>query len=390
VTSPRIGIIGSYGGLNRGDEAILTSMVASLRDRLPGGELTVFSRNAADTRARHDVERVVPVREMTRDTVAPEVERLDLLLLGGGGILHDGEARMYLREVLLAQRCGVPTMAYAVGAGPLEDRQERETTRRALDGMHAITVRDAGARRLLEQIGVERHVAVTADPALLLTADHFVIEQLEAEGIATDRPLVGMSIREPGTAAPDLDVDAYATVLAHTADFVIDRFDADVVFIPMERIDIRLSHDVISRMTFAQHAQVLKGDYRPTQLLGLMEHLDFIIATRLHLLIFAALSGTPFVPLRYAAKVGEFVQALGVPAPVAVTRHSAGALLAAVDRAWDERHLECSRLREAVAPVRLRSSQTLEIALDCLDAGLRPRHDIVLRDPGAPARLAVA
>jgi polysaccharide pyruvyl transferase WcaK-like protein len=119
-------------------------------------------------------------------------------------------------------------------------------------------------------------------------------------------------------------------------------------------------------MTHAEHAEVLRGDYRPAQLLGLMEHLDFVIATRLHVIIFAALSGTPFVPLRYAAKVGEFVRTLGVPAPVAVTRDSAGALLAAVDRAWDERHLERARLCEAVLAARRRSQQTLELALELL------------------------
>jgi polysaccharide pyruvyl transferase CsaB len=363
-----VGITGSYGGLNRGDEAILTSMVASLRERLPGVGLTVFSRNAQDTLTRHVVERVVEVREMTRDEVAPELERLDLLLLGGGGILHDGEAHLYLREVLLAQQREVPTMAYAVGAGPLENAHERQETRRALAGMQAVTVRDSGARRLLEQIGLERRVEVTADPALLLVPARFPLELLEAEGVSRGRPLVGMSIREPGAAAPDLDLGAYATVLAHTADFVVDRFDADIVFIPMERVDIRLSHVVISRMMFAEHATVLKGDYAPAVLLGLMQHLDFIIAARLHVLIFAAISATPFVPLPYAAKVSDFVQALGVRAPGPVTRDSAGALLAAVDRAWDERHLERRRLRRSVGAVCRRSQQTLEIALQCLRA----------------------
>jgi polysaccharide pyruvyl transferase CsaB len=378
ATTATIGITGSYGGLNRGDEAILTSMVASLRDRLPGVELTVFSRNAQDTRLRHDVDRVVPVREITRAEIEPEVERLDLLLLGGGGILHDGEAHVYLREVLLAQQHEVPTMAYAVGAGPLEQRHERQAVRRALAGMGAVTVRDCGARRLLEDIGVERRVEVTADPALLLAPVPFRAEQLAAEGVAAGRPLVGMSIREPGTAAPNLDVDTYATVLAHTADFICDRYGAEIVFIPMERVDIRLSHVVISRMMCAEHAHVLKGDYAPGELLGLMAHLDFVIAARLHVLIFAAISGTPFVPLRYAAKVTDFVQTLGVAAPGPVTRDCAGALLAAVDRAWDERHLERWRLRRSVGAVRRRAQQTLEIALDCLHAPVPAAPEPVL------------
>ena len=68
----RIGISGSYGGLNLGDEAILRGIIQQLRAALPV-EITVFSRDAEDTRERHAVERVVPVRKLSRDEVLPEV-----------------------------------------------------------------------------------------------------------------------------------------------------------------------------------------------------------------------------------------------------------------------------------------------------------------------------
>ena len=95
----RIGITGSYGGMNLGDEAILQSIIAQIRKDLPA-EITVFSRDAEDTKKRHQVERAVPVRKLSRAEVAPEIERLDLLLVGGGGILFDAEARIYLANVL--------------------------------------------------------------------------------------------------------------------------------------------------------------------------------------------------------------------------------------------------------------------------------------------------
>lgn len=41
-----IGTSGSYGGLNVGDEAILTSAVMQLRAAVPGVEIVVFSRDA--------------------------------------------------------------------------------------------------------------------------------------------------------------------------------------------------------------------------------------------------------------------------------------------------------------------------------------------------------
>src|SRR5262247_2388700 len=116
----RVGISGSYGGLNLGDEAILQSIVAQLRAAGPV-EITVFSRDAKDTMARHKVERAVPVRDLSRDEVLPEVASLDLFILGGGGILYDEGAAVYLREVALAHEQRVPMLVYAVSAGPLQD-----------------------------------------------------------------------------------------------------------------------------------------------------------------------------------------------------------------------------------------------------------------------------
>jgi hypothetical protein len=80
-----IGISGSYGGLNVGDEAILTCALREIRQAAPDAEVVVFSRNAEHTQAHHAVDRLVAVRDAGRDEIAPEIQRLDLLLLGGGG-----------------------------------------------------------------------------------------------------------------------------------------------------------------------------------------------------------------------------------------------------------------------------------------------------------------
>jgi len=78
----RIGISGSYGGMNLGDEAILDGILSQLRATIPA-DITVFSRNPSDTMARHQTEHVVAVRQLTRKEITPEVQRLDILILGG-------------------------------------------------------------------------------------------------------------------------------------------------------------------------------------------------------------------------------------------------------------------------------------------------------------------
>ena len=363
----RIGITGSYGGLNLGDEAILQSMIAELRREIPDVEITVFSRDAEDTKRRHGVERAVPVRKVSRAEVVPEVQRLDLLLFGGGGILYDAEAKVYLREVLVAKELGVPVMLYAVGAGPLKDPANQAAVREALEGVKAITVRERAAQQVLEEAGVHRDVVVTADPALLMKPEPLPRNFLKGEGLEGRRHLIGMSVREPGVAAPDLDVEQYHGLLANAADFMIDRWDADIVFVPMERavLDTQHSHAVVAKMLRAQRASVLKGEYSSGQLLSMMGRFQFAVGMRLHFLIFAALAGTPFVALPYAGKVSGFLEDLKLPSPP-LNLVNPGRLIAHLDESWDKRRSLKGQLKKNVPALQERSRQTAQIAAQLL------------------------
>src|SRR5690606_23353594 len=264
----------------------------------------------------------------------------------GGGILYDAEAKTYLREITIAQALGVPTFAFAIGIGPLHGLEEQRAVRDGLNLMAGITVRELSAKRLLERIGVERPITVTADPALLLTPEPFAAEMLRHAGIPEDATLVGMSIREQGPAAPDLSRADYHRLLAEAADFMIHRFDARVVFVPMEQADVSEAHHVLARMAAPRRAHILQGDYGPRQILGLMDHFSMAIGMRLHFLIFAALAGVPLRALPYSPKVEDLLEALGLPGRSAIEQEHAGSLLADIDRLWDEREAQRRLLRD--------------------------------------------
>lgn len=369
----RVGISGSYGGLNLGDEAILQSIITQLRDALPV-DITVFSRDPEDTLRRHKVERSVLLREPARTEVSPEIERLDLLILGGGGILFDADAKMYLREVAIAHEAGVPVMVYSIGAGPLKDPGVQAMVRETLGRAAVVTVRERTARQALEEAGVEREILVTADPALLLKPEPVAADRLKREGLDERRPLVGISVREPGGAAPDLSQDVYHELIANTADYMADRFDADIVFVPMERrvLDTQHSHAVVARMMRAQRATVLKGEYTPAQLLWLMRHFTFVVGMRLHFLIFASLQGVPFVALPYAAKVGGFLEDMKLEMPP-LKLVNAGRLIAHIDHSWDNRAELARRIKETVPALRKRAQESGRIAVELLKARAEAR-----------------
>lgn len=363
----RVGISGSYGGLNLGDEAILQSIIEQLSQSVPA-EITVFTRDVEDTRRRHPrAARAVPVRTLARNEIAPEIERLDLFILGGGGILFDAEAKIYMREVELAREKSVPVMTYAIGAGPLNMPDAQRLVRDQLNAIDVVTVREAGARKVLEEIGVKRDIVVTADPAFLLRPGPLPIGAIEREGLDPTRRLIGMSVREPGVAAPDIDQKVYHGLLANAADYMVERFDADVVLVPMEpkMHDVQHCHAVIARMLRAQRATVLKGEYSSSQLLSLVGKFVFAVGMRLHFLVFAAMQGVPFVALPYSSKVDGFLADMELVMPP-LHLVNEGRLLAHIDRNWDARDALKEQIARKLPALRQRAEATNELALDLL------------------------
>lgn len=371
----RVGVTGSYGGLNLGDEAILQVVLGEVRRIRPGAEITVFSRNAEDTRARHPSVEAIDVRDLSRAEARSRVETLDVVILGGGGVLFDGEAGIFLREIEIAEELGIPTIVWGIGAGPIDKAETQEVVRRALERASAVTVRERRALQVLEDAGVRRDIEVTADPAFLLEPEPLAEDALEREGLDPAERLVGISVREPGAAAPDIDEEHYHGLLANAADYMVERLDAHLVFVPMERnvLDVQHSHRVIGQMSWASRATVLKGDYSPGQVASLVGRFAFAVGMRLHFLIFAAIARVPFVALPYAGKVMGLLDALEIEAPPMKTVN-AGRLIAHVDRSWDLRDELTGRLPKAVDDLRERARRNAAIAAAVIERHLAARR----------------
>jgi polysaccharide pyruvyl transferase WcaK-like protein len=243
-------------------------------------------------------------------------------------------------------------------------------------------VRDRLGYRLLEDVGVTQDIHLTADPAFLLEPDALPIEMLESEGVDFERLLIGFSVREPGPAAPDIDPEEYYALLANAADFMVERYDADVLFVPMEKTDVQHSHAVVAHMQNAEHAEILRRRYSARQILDLMGRFQFAVGMRLHFLIFAALRGTAFAALPYASKVTGLLEDLDMPTPP-LGSIGIGELIARIDRSWDGRVDLRSKILERVPALRARAQQTNSLLLEFVQKRSAER-----REPTEPARAA--
>lgn len=350
-----------------GDEAILQSIISQIRKSLDA-EIVVFSRDPDDTINRHKVHHALPVRKMSKKESLAEIDKLDVLVVGGGGILYDYEVKTYLREAQLAHEKGVPVMVYAVGAGPLKDPQSQEIVCSVLGAASVVTVRDKLSMQILEEIGVNKEIIVTADPAFLLTPEEVHIDFLHQELIRKERKLIGMSVREPGKAAPDIKEEHYQDILANASDYIIDRYNAHIIFVPMERktaFDLHQSHSVIARMQYPQYASVLEGDYSPGQIMSIIKNFDFVVGMRLHFLFFAALQQVPFVPLPYSSKVLGFLEELNFDTPP-LENLTPGRLISYIDKAWDMKTEILNCINDFIPNLKKRAQQNHTLLLETL------------------------
>ncbi|HVF76914.1 MAG TPA: polysaccharide pyruvyl transferase family protein, partial [Solirubrobacteraceae bacterium] len=215
--------------------------------------------------------------------------------------------------------------------------------------------------------GVTREITVTADPALLLEPEPFTQRMLEREGLSDGQRLIGMSVREAGGAMSEMQAADYHALLADAADFMVDRFDAQVVFVPLESKDIREAHRVIGRMALPEQAWVLKRGYGPRELRGLMEHLEMAVGMRLHFLLLAATAGVPVAALPYASKVRDFLESLDVRSPDSERSGHAGALLSHIDRLWDSRDEQVEHVRERLPSLQEAARENVRLIVDLLD-----------------------
>lgn len=285
-------IAGYYGYRNWGDEGSL----ATLLQALPRESVCALSGDPVFTEATYGI-RALPRMELR--TVRRAVLQSDALILGGGSLLQDATSLRSLLYYLALIRWGLQAhgrvLLVGQGVGPLRRRIGRGLTAQLLRQVPFLSVRDAHSARFLEHMGA-RNVCVDADLTWALEA-HPAHTMLEA-GVRW----VGLTPR----AWRDAPVrEAFADLCQH---LLAEGYRP--LLIAMQETQDRALCEAIAAET---GATALPPPQHPAQLLGVMAHLEAMIAMRLHGAIFAASAGVPVLCIAYDPKVDALAQQLGMP-----------------------------------------------------------------------------
>ncbi|MBU8881154.1 polysaccharide pyruvyl transferase family protein [Bacillus sp. FJAT-29790] len=317
----KVGIVGNYGHDNNGDEAILQGILTQLLVDLniDRENITIFSNNPENTKARYGLKAVklLHKRGSLLKSVAATINKnnriikeLDVLIIGGGGLLMDmykRDAPLYFSHALMGRFGGCKVVIYGVGAGPITTKSGSFLIKRMIGAAHSISVRDSESKELLEKIGVEKPIQIIADPAFKLG------ERLKKE--------MSLSVKKIGvTAVPyfskeywpesnEEKYEAFVFGMANNLDEIIKEHDAEITFFSTKYPqDVKVTEDIVNVMKEKGAVTILKDNLNPDQLVSICGKQDIIIGTRLHSLILSVAAETPIVGVGYHRKVRNFMR----------------------------------------------------------------------------------
>lgn len=177
---PRILILNSGRGPNKGDHAIL------------GSQLEHITNNIKESEIRH-----LPVLPGKWDFFYffRLIKWSEIVVIGGGQMLRDDTSLLVIPllcyRVLVAKLFSRKVMFYGIGAGPIKSTVSRILLRRIISLSNLISVREKFSYDLLQQLGVPvSKLTLSADPALAFSA----ASQQRAEDILEELGLLNKKI----------------------------------------------------------------------------------------------------------------------------------------------------------------------------------------------------
>jgi polysaccharide pyruvyl transferase CsaB len=389
MTAPRILLAGYYGFGNAGDEAILASIVAHLRELCPDAMITVVSGDPQATARTHGVEAV-----FWRDPLALEdaARQTDLVVIGGGGLFHDywgfpadailTEAHWglsyYAAPAALALLHEKPLMLYAVGVGPLLTAPGRQFTKAVCDAASSITVRDEDSKSELVALGVPPdRIEVTADPAFAFVAPPEEGEEKEPlPALPGIRPLLAVALRHWDVG---IEPERWEGEVAQALDRFLESTGGGALFLPFQQESVAIENDaavaerVRARMRRAQASAILAGGSSPRKLAAAIGDCDLVLAMRMHAGLFGALAEIPVVSLDYDPKVSRFMKQIGQPDYAVGLESVTGEALAGIlSQAFEERGRYSRHLAGQTKRLAVLARRNAEVAIERLEAGASP------------------
>ncbi len=288
-------ISGYYGYKNSGDDALLASVVKDIFEINPEHSINILTKKDST----YDFKGTTYTDRFSFFKLIKAIKKTDVLIMGGGSLLQDKTSNRslyyYLSLMFFANLFKKKVYLYANGIGPINKSINIWLTKKILNNVFVMTLRDKDSYEFLQQIGVTK-------PEILVTADSVFSLASDFEAVKTVDKKVAFVIRDWESS------EKFSIELAKFADYLITEHHLEVIFVPLKlNDDEQIAEKIISVM---QHsAEMVLLDNEKT-LIDFFSTCYFTVCMRFHGLIYSSLASSIPIGLSYDKKVSSVCHSL--------------------------------------------------------------------------------
>ncbi len=343
-------LVGYYGFDNTGDEAMLGTIVSNLRQQMPEANICALAKKGVE----YPHLNIHTVDRFSMRAVKKAIRQSRSLIFGGGNLIQDvtsaASAFYYLSLLNLAKKQGIATMLYANGIGPLRESMTRKQASKTLNTVDIITVREKLSVEYLQTLEVK-------NPKIILTADE--IFTLPAVQECEVREFLTISVRAWGQ-----NDSEFVEKMAQIAMRVAEKYGLKIRLLPLMPLqDNALAEEICERI--GKNCQVLSSEHYS----DVQKHIAksrFVIAMRLHALIFAQLQNVPFFSVSYDEKIDAFCEYIGDYGKIPSSDIDVDKVIADIDNALAREDEIRTNMKNKMIELRKLASENARIACELL------------------------
>ncbi len=324
-------ICGAYGHGNAGDDAILKSIIQSVRQIDETMPITVLAKNTESIKNRY---RVNSIYTLNVPRLLWAMKRSRLYINGGGTLIQNATSHRsllyYLFTLAAAKLLGNKVDMYGCGIGPVSGGKNIRLVAKVLDrSVDTITLRERDSVKELREYGVKKpEILLSSDPALALEPAPASTAQayLQKHGLPPQGKYLCFMLRTW------YGFSEKAEAFAKCAEHAYKAYGLTPVF-----LSLNVFHDTNAAKQVAAHLHcpfhILDDGAEPELLISLLSHMQVVVSMRLHGLILSSMSGIPLVGVSYDPKIGSFLRYLEAGSCIELPDVTEENLCSAVDEA---------------------------------------------------------
>lgn len=312
-------IAGNFGAMNTGDEAILAGQLIEIKKTSNKIKISIISRYPDQISKIHGKKiKAISIKNIYK--IFTEIFKSQIIIVGGGGIFckaYDPLGGVIFQLYFMLFLMGIPLLlrkkVYVLGVGIYKNMHpvNLKIAKFMLKLSDKVTVRDFHSYNLLKSSGIRGDLYKDNSYLMPLLSKKGVHKKIFRKISRSNKINIGVALRMP------IITSHRKLLLREIANYIADNPSFNFWFYSLDGHPNRGNDYITNKAIMKQlgdsnkNVFMIKNSEHPTLIFSSFKYMDYIIAMRLHSMIFAERLGVPYDGISYDTKCETFLKSVG-------------------------------------------------------------------------------